>query len=63
MAKRSTRIVAFFLTVLLIGGIIGATGKNITKGISLGLDLRGGFEILYQVNQQRKGIKLITMHL
>ncbi|MGI2734004.1 protein translocase subunit SecDF [Bacillus cytotoxicus] len=58
MAKRSTRIVAFFLTVLLIGGIIGATGKNITKGISLGLDLRGGFEILYQVKPAKKGDKI-----
>ncbi|EMA6341786.1 protein translocase subunit SecDF [Bacillus cytotoxicus] len=58
MAKRSTRIVAFFLIVLLIGGIIGAAGKNITKGISLGLDLRGGFEILYQVKPAKKGDKI-----
>ncbi|GAA3321147.1 hypothetical protein GCM10020331_035640 [Ectobacillus funiculus] len=34
-----------FLIVLLIGGIIGATTKNITQGINLGLDLRGGFEV------------------
>ena len=58
MAKRGTRIVAFFLIVLLIGGIIGATGKNITKGISLGLDLRGGFEILYEVKPAKKGDKI-----
>ncbi|EEL49178.1 MULTISPECIES: protein translocase subunit SecDF [Bacillus cereus group] len=58
MAKRSTRIVAFFLIVLLIGGIIGATGKNVTKGISLGLDLRGGFEILYEVKPAKKGDKI-----
>ncbi|MFJ8529751.1 protein translocase subunit SecDF [Bacillus sp. NPDC094106] len=58
MAKRSTRIVAFFLIVLLIGGIIGTTGKNITKGISLGLDLRGGFEILYEVKPAKKGDKI-----
>ncbi|MCI0763553.1 protein translocase subunit SecDF [Bacillus sp. TL12] len=58
MVKRSTRIVAFFLIVLLIGGIIGATGKNITKGISLGLDLRGGFEILYEVKPAKKGDKI-----
>jgi len=48
MAKRGTRIAAFFLIVLLIGGVIGAAGKDIAKGISLGLDLRGGFEILYE---------------
>ncbi|PED69807.1 protein translocase subunit SecDF [Bacillus pseudomycoides] len=58
MAKRGTRIVAFFLIVLLIGGIIGTTGKNITKGISLGLDLRGGFEILYEVKPAKKGDKI-----
>ncbi|HDX9591116.1 TPA: protein translocase subunit SecDF [Bacillus pseudomycoides] len=58
MAKRSSRIVAFFLVVLLIGGIIGATTKNITKGINLGLDLRGGFEILYEVKPAKKGDKV-----
>lgn len=58
MAKRSSRIVAFFLVVLLIGGIIGATTKNITKGINLGLDLRGGFEILYEVKPAKKGEKV-----
>ncbi|CAG9612636.1 Protein translocase subunit SecDF [Bacillus rhizoplanae] len=58
MAKRSSRIVAFFLVVLLIGGIIGATTKNITKGINLGLDLRGGFEILYEVQPAKKGDKI-----
>ncbi|MGR5998305.1 hypothetical protein ACT7DF_29505 [Bacillus cereus] len=54
MAKRGTRIAAFFLIVLLIGGVIGAAGKDIAKGISLGLDLRGGFEILYEVKPAKK---------
>jgi SecD/SecF fusion protein len=57
MAKRS-RIVAFFLLVLLIGGIIGATSKNVTNNISLGLDLQGGFEILYQVKPAKPGDKI-----
>ncbi|MFD3449377.1 protein translocase subunit SecDF [Microbacteriaceae bacterium 4G12] len=57
MAKRN-RLVAFFLIVLLIGGIIGATTKNITKGINLGLDLRGGFEILYEVKPAKAGDKI-----
>ncbi|MFB9761153.1 protein translocase subunit SecDF [Ectobacillus funiculus] len=57
MAKQS-RIVAFFLIVLLIGGIIGATTKNITQGINLGLDLRGGFEVLYEVKPAKEGEKL-----
>lgn len=57
MAKQS-RIVAFFLIVLLIGGIIGVTTKNITQGINLGLDLRGGFEVLYEVKPAKEGEKL-----
>jgi len=58
MAKRGTRIAAFFLIVLLIGGVIGAAGKDIAKGISLGLDLRGGFEVLYEVKPAKKGDKI-----
>ncbi|MCP8967288.1 protein translocase subunit SecDF [Ectobacillus ponti] len=57
MVKRS-RLVAFFLIVLLIGGIIGATTNKVTKGINLGLDLRGGFEILYEVHPAKKGDKI-----
>ncbi len=63
MAKRGTRIAAFFLIVLLIGGVIGAAGKDIAKGISLGLDLRGGFEVLYEVKPAKKAIKLTERHL
>jgi SecD/SecF fusion protein len=48
MVKRG-RIVAFFLLTLIFAGIIGTTTSGISKGISLGLDLQGGFEILYQV--------------
>ena len=43
------RIVAFFLIVLLIGSLIGTTTNGITKNIKLGLDLQGGFEVLYKV--------------
>jgi protein-export membrane protein SecD/preprotein translocase SecF subunit len=48
MVKRS-RIVAFFLLVILIGSAMGATTQNILKDIKLGLDLQGGFEVLYEV--------------
>lgn len=47
--KKRGRIVAFFLIVLLFGLTIGTTTTGITKGINLGLDLQGGFEILYEV--------------
>ncbi|WP_027963535.1 protein translocase subunit SecDF [Halalkalibacillus halophilus] len=47
--KRKGRIVAFFIIVLLLGGLIGTTTNSITKEIPLGLDLQGGFEVLYEV--------------
>ncbi|WP_335869239.1 protein translocase subunit SecDF [Bacillus sp. 2205SS5-2] len=54
MVKRS-RIVAFFLLLLLIGTAIGTTTENIVKDIKLGLDLQGGFEVLYEVQELNKG--------
>ncbi|MGE7601076.1 protein translocase subunit SecDF [Peribacillus sp. NPDC097675] len=48
MVKRS-RIVAFFLIVLLIAAAMGTTSKGILGNIKLGLDLQGGFEVLYEV--------------
>lgn len=48
MVKRG-RIVAFFIVVLLIATTIGTTITGVTKDIKLGLDLQGGFEILYDV--------------
>lgn len=54
MVKRS-RIVVFFLLILLIGSAMGATTQNILKNIKLGLDLQGGFEVLYQVKPLEKG--------
>lgn len=43
------RIVLFLLVVIISFAIIGTTVMNVAKGITLGLDLQGGFEILYQV--------------
>ncbi|MEZ0119662.1 UNVERIFIED_ORG: SecD/SecF fusion protein [Heyndrickxia coagulans] len=57
MVKRS-RIVAFFLIVLLFAGLIGGTTDKIVKKINLGLDLRGGFEVLYKVEPAKKGQKI-----
>ncbi len=48
MVKRG-RIVAFFLVLVILGTLIGTTITNVTKDIKLGLDLQGGFEILYDV--------------
>src|SRR5699024_7707494 len=43
------RIIAFLLIVLLFAGLISTTVTGISKKINLGLDLQGGFEILYEV--------------
>ncbi|UOQ93842.1 protein translocase subunit SecDF [Halobacillus shinanisalinarum] len=48
MVKRG-RIVAFFLVVIIVAATIGTTITGVTKDINLGLDLQGGFEILYDV--------------
>ncbi|WHY84846.1 protein translocase subunit SecDF [Neobacillus novalis] len=57
MVKRS-RIIAFFLLVLIIGSTAGATAKNVVNNIKLGLDLQGGFEVLYEVEPAKKGQKI-----
>lgn len=41
------RISFFFLTVIIVLGAIGATSPRLVDRIKLGLDLKGGFEILY----------------
>ncbi|SFM04984.1 SecD/SecF fusion protein [Gracilibacillus orientalis] len=48
MVKRG-RLVAFFLIVLVLGATIGTTYSDIANKIKLGLDLQGGFEVLYDV--------------
>lgn len=54
MVKKS-RIWAFFLIVLLLGGLIATTAMDITREIKLGLDLQGGFEVLYEVLPANEG--------
>ena len=56
--KKRSRIVAFILLVVLLLGGIGLTYKNVVKNVSLGLDLQGGFEVLYQVDPLQKGDKI-----
>lgn len=54
MVKKG-RIVAFFLIVALLTGLVATTVMDVTKGIKLGLDLQGGFEILYEVHPTNEG--------
>ncbi|GAB2560411.1 protein translocase subunit SecDF [Gracilibacillus alcaliphilus] len=48
MIKRG-RIVAFFLMIIIFGATIGTTYSGVASKINLGLDLQGGFEVLYEV--------------
>lgn len=57
MVKRS-RIVAFLLVVLVLFGAMGSTANEIVKNIKLGLDLQGGFEVLYEVQPAKEGQKI-----
>ncbi|GGI40209.1 protein translocase subunit SecDF [Mammaliicoccus stepanovicii] len=56
--KKRSRIIAFLLLAVLVFSLIGSTTKDITKNVKLGLDLQGGFEVLYQVNPLDKGDKI-----
>ncbi|MBS3679473.1 protein translocase subunit SecDF [Ornithinibacillus massiliensis] len=47
--KNKGRIASFFLIVIALGLIIGLFTPSVTKSINLGLDLQGGFEVLYTV--------------
>jgi len=49
MKNNRGKIVAFFLIVLICASVIGPTVTSVAKNINLGLDLQGGFEILYEV--------------
>ena len=44
------RFIAFILTVALSLGIVAVTSPHIVQNLRLGLDLKGGFEILYQAS-------------
>ncbi|SET77646.1 protein translocase subunit secF /protein translocase subunit secD [Oceanobacillus limi] len=47
--KNRGRIVAFFVIVIAFAITIGSTVTGVAKDINLGLDLQGGFEVLYEV--------------
>lgn len=56
--KKVSRLIAFLLLVVLLFGGMAATYKNMIKDVNLGLDLQGGFEVLYQVKPLSDGDKI-----
>lgn len=57
MVKKG-RIAVFFLIVLLLAAVVGWTAGDVIKNIRLGLDLQGGFEVLYEVQPPEEGGKV-----
>lgn len=53
--KKRGRIVAFFLVIAVLAGVIGTTFTGLAKNVNLGLDLQGGFEVLYEVEPVEEG--------
>lgn len=46
---KKTKLIWLFLIVISIGVLIGSTSEKVLNRLKLGLDLQGGFEVLYEV--------------
>ncbi|MGB7595048.1 MAG: protein translocase subunit SecD [Erysipelotrichaceae bacterium] len=53
--KKYSRLIIFFTTVLALLALILTFAGDIRKNMTLGLDLQGGFEIVYQVSPLKEG--------
>ncbi len=53
--KLANRIITFILVVGLLFAGMSTTAKGILEDVKLGLDLQGGFEVLYEVESLVKG--------
>ncbi|MFC4356042.1 protein translocase subunit SecDF [Chryseomicrobium palamuruense] len=58
--KSRGRIVAFLLLLVIFAGTISSTANGIIKDIKLGLDLQGGFEVLYELSPLEEGGEDVT---
>lgn len=58
--KTRGRIVSFLLLLVIFAGTMGTTVNPILNNVKLGLDLQGGFEVLYEVREldSNKGQKI-----
>jgi SecD/SecF fusion protein len=52
--KTRGRIIAFLLLIVVFAASISTTAQSVVNDIKLGLDLQGGFEVLYQVEPLKK---------
>ncbi|UBH21518.1 protein translocase subunit SecDF [Macrococcus armenti] len=56
--KKRSRVVALLLLTILLFSSMGVTAKDIMNKVNLGLDLQGGFEVLYKVEKLEKDDKI-----
>ena len=59
--KKNSRLIIFGLTVLVLLATVIGFYPNIKNGMTLGLDLQGGFEIVYEVSPLKDGAALPDM--
>ncbi|MFF2480519.1 protein translocase subunit SecD [Paenibacillus sp. NPDC058071] len=52
------RIIAFLAIVVIMFGVIAWSSPDLVKGMRLGLDLKGGFEVLYEATPLEGGDKV-----
>lgn len=56
--KLANRIITFVLVVALLFTGMGTTVEKVLNDVKLGLDLQGGFEVLYEVESLVDGQKI-----
>lgn len=57
------RIATFIIVVLVAAGIMAWSTPGLLNGVRLGLDLKGGFEILYEASPLEAGQKITKQSL
>ncbi|MDD6467863.1 MAG: protein translocase subunit SecD [Erysipelotrichaceae bacterium] len=59
--KNKSRFYVFCVTVIALLVMVSAFANDVIKNMNLGLDLRGGFEIVYEVTPLEEGQELPSM--
>lgn len=57
---KASRLITFLATIIVTFAIIAWSSPDIIKDVRLGLDLQGGFEILYEAEPINEGSELTT---
>jgi len=55
MKRKKSKLIIFGLTVLIVVGMVAGFAKSVIDNMTLGLDLQGGFEIVYEVSPLTEG--------